>query len=89
MWYHIALAKEQYKKRCDVDSSSELHKGQVLVFVMPLSVRARKVGRLLCISFQIKFPIFKGSFTFQMRYQIFAGMEVELWWFETDREVSS
>ena len=65
-----ALAKRHSRNRWDVDSSSQLHKGQRPMSMIPLFLSSCLVGRLSCISFQTKLQIFCGVFNFHISFQI-------------------
>ena len=64
-----ALAKGHSRNRWELDSSYMLHKGQILLVVIPLFFRRSIVGKLSCISFHTKLQIFRGVFIIHMRFQ--------------------
>ena len=64
-----APAKRHSRSRWELDSSSMLHKGQILLVVIPLFFRRSIVDKLSCISFHKKLQIFRGVFIFHMRFQ--------------------
>lgn len=69
-----ALAKVQWRNKYNLDSSSSLQKGHVLVVLIPLFFNVRKVGMLSCMSFHTKKLTLCGTFTFQMSFHTLVGI---------------
>ena len=75
-----ALAKVQWRNIWDVDSSSSLHKGQVLFVPIPLFFKIRKVGMLSCKILHVNKLTLYVTFTFQMRFHTSQGIRGGLRW---------
>ena len=61
------------KNKWEVDCSSSLNIGHVLLVGIPLFFKVSKVGRLSCISFHTKRLTLRGTFTFQIKFHTSGG----------------